>query len=167
MRTPAIFCAALLLTLAVGCGDDENPETGSGLPRPFPGVYDDFGVADTSAGIRALIGFATRDVEGLDRAIEAMYDPEGGSFRQYMTVDDWMAKHAPPEGDVQKVESWLGQQGFTVAARASNRLLVEFIRRNDDLVAGLTLPQVVSVAMMAAGAAWLVARRESLSPAPG
>jgi len=126
MRTPAICCAALLLTLAVGCGDDEsNPEIGSGLPRPVPGIYDDFGVADTSAGIRALIGFATRDVEGLDRSIEAMYDPEGGSFRQYMTVDEWMAQHAPPEENLQKVEAWLGQQGFTVAARASNRLLLE------------------------------------------
>jgi phosphatidylglycerol---prolipoprotein diacylglyceryl transferase len=39
------------------------------------------------------------------------------------------------------------------------RLLVEFIRRNDDLVAGLTLPQVISLGMVAAGGAWLVARR--------
>lgn len=35
------------------------------------------------------------------------------------------------------------------------RLLVEFIRRNDELVLGLTLPQLISVAMIAAGAAWL------------
>ena len=47
------------------------------------------------------------------------------------------------------------------------RLLVEFIRRNDDLVAGLTLAQVVSVGMIAAGAAWLAGNRHTLRPAPG
>ena len=40
------------------------------------------------------------------------------------------------------------------------RLLVEFIRRNDVVAIGLTWPQLVSVAMMAAGAAWLVRSRQ-------
>jgi phosphatidylglycerol:prolipoprotein diacylglycerol transferase len=39
------------------------------------------------------------------------------------------------------------------------RLLVEFVRRNDDVAIGLTLAQLVSVAMLAAGAAWLVRGR--------
>jgi phosphatidylglycerol:prolipoprotein diacylglycerol transferase len=39
------------------------------------------------------------------------------------------------------------------------RLLVEFIRRNDDLALGLTLPQLISVGMMVVGAAWLVRLR--------
>jgi phosphatidylglycerol:prolipoprotein diacylglycerol transferase len=43
------------------------------------------------------------------------------------------------------------------------RLLVELIRRNDALVAGLTLPQLVSVAMIAAGAAWLYKERGGLA----
>jgi phosphatidylglycerol:prolipoprotein diacylglycerol transferase len=45
------------------------------------------------------------------------------------------------------------------------RLLVEFIRRNDEVAAGLTLPQLVSVAMIAAGAGWL-ARAGRLEPRP-
>jgi phosphatidylglycerol:prolipoprotein diacylglycerol transferase len=45
------------------------------------------------------------------------------------------------------------------------RLLVEIIRRNDSVVAGLTLPQLVSLGMIAAGAAWLGARRRELTPA--
>jgi phosphatidylglycerol---prolipoprotein diacylglyceryl transferase len=45
------------------------------------------------------------------------------------------------------------------------RLLVEFIRRNDDVVAGLTLPQLISVAMIAGGTAFLAARRRELVPA--
>jgi phosphatidylglycerol:prolipoprotein diacylglycerol transferase len=42
------------------------------------------------------------------------------------------------------------------------RLLVEFIRRNDDVAIGLTLAQLVSVAMLAAGAAWLLRARTPL-----
>jgi phosphatidylglycerol:prolipoprotein diacylglycerol transferase len=45
------------------------------------------------------------------------------------------------------------------------RLLVEIIRRNDSVVAGLTLPQLVSLGMIAAGAAWLAVRRRALTPA--
>ena len=45
------------------------------------------------------------------------------------------------------------------------RLLVEIIRRNDSVIAGLTLPQLVSVGMIAAGAAWIGARRGALTPA--
>jgi phosphatidylglycerol:prolipoprotein diacylglycerol transferase len=36
------------------------------------------------------------------------------------------------------------------------RLLVEFIRRNDDLALGLTLPQLLSVGMIIAGGVWLM-----------
>ncbi len=42
------------------------------------------------------------------------------------------------------------------------RLLVEFIRRNDDVALGLTLAQLVSVALAALGAAWLVRKRGKL-----
>ena len=38
------------------------------------------------------------------------------------------------------------------------RLLVEFIRRNDEVLLGLTQAQLLSVAMIAVGAAWLVAK---------
>jgi phosphatidylglycerol:prolipoprotein diacylglycerol transferase len=46
----------------------------------------------------------------------------------------------------------------------SERLLVEFIRRNDSLVAGLTLPQLISIGMMAVGAAMFYALRKPLRP---
>jgi phosphatidylglycerol:prolipoprotein diacylglycerol transferase len=45
------------------------------------------------------------------------------------------------------------------------RFLVEFIRRNDVVFAGLTIPQLFSVAMMAGGAALLLTRRHAPRPA--
>ncbi|MEA2457390.1 MAG: phosphatidylglycerol---prolipoprotein diacylglyceryl transferase [Thermoleophilaceae bacterium] len=47
------------------------------------------------------------------------------------------------------------------------RLLVEFIRRNSEAALGLTLPQLISVGMMAAGAAWLLRARRSHPAAAG
>jgi phosphatidylglycerol:prolipoprotein diacylglycerol transferase len=55
--------------------------------------------------------------------------------------------------------------GLYPVAAGTERLLVEFIRRNDSAFAGLTLAQLVSVAMMAAGAAMLVALRDRPRPA--
>ena len=43
------------------------------------------------------------------------------------------------------------------------RLLVEFIRRNEDVALGLTQAQLISVVMILAGAIWLAAKR---TPAP-
>jgi phosphatidylglycerol---prolipoprotein diacylglyceryl transferase len=48
------------------------------------------------------------------------------------------------------------------------RLLVEFIRRNNEVIAGLTTPQVESVVLIAVGACWLgwAARAGRLRPEP-
>jgi phosphatidylglycerol:prolipoprotein diacylglycerol transferase len=50
----------------------------------------------------------------------------------------------------------------------TERFLVEFIRRNDHVFLGLTQAQLISLAMMAAGAAWLwvKASRGTLARAP-
>ena len=43
----------------------------------------------------------------------------------------------------------------------TERLLVEVVRRNEEVVAGLTQAQLLSIAMIAAGAAWLMRMRRS------
>jgi phosphatidylglycerol---prolipoprotein diacylglyceryl transferase len=47
----------------------------------------------------------------------------------------------------------------------TERLLVEFIRRNEEIVAGLTQAQLISIAMIAAGGVWLFRMRRPLVPA--
>jgi phosphatidylglycerol:prolipoprotein diacylglycerol transferase len=46
------------------------------------------------------------------------------------------------------------------------RFLVEFIRRNDSVVLGLTQPQLLSLLMIAGGGIWLLVRRPVTAPAP-
>jgi phosphatidylglycerol:prolipoprotein diacylglycerol transferase len=43
------------------------------------------------------------------------------------------------------------------------RLLVEIIRRNEAVVAGLTQPQLISLAMIAGGVAWIALRRKPVA----
>jgi phosphatidylglycerol---prolipoprotein diacylglyceryl transferase len=45
------------------------------------------------------------------------------------------------------------------------RLLVEFIRRNDEAALGLTLPQLISAGMIVAGAVWLARARPAQTAA--
>jgi phosphatidylglycerol:prolipoprotein diacylglycerol transferase len=55
--------------------------------------------------------------------------------------------------------------GLYLVLAGVERLLVEIIRRNDSVVAGLTLPQLVSLAMIALGGALIWARTRSPRPA--
>jgi phosphatidylglycerol:prolipoprotein diacylglycerol transferase len=48
----------------------------------------------------------------------------------------------------------------------AERLLVEFIRRNEDVALGLTQAQLISVAMILAGAVWLALLRGRPAPPP-
>jgi kumamolisin len=126
MRAISMWCGALLVLTSSACADDEDPEFPSGLPRPLGGVFTDFGSAPGDAPFRALIGFPTRDVESLERSIDDIYDPEHVDFRKYMTVETWMARHAPLEEDLAYVESWLLIYGMKRERTATNRLMFEF-----------------------------------------
>ncbi len=49
----------------------------------------------------------------------------------------------------------------------TERFLVEFVRRNDEVLVGLTQPQLLSIVMIAGGAAFLAfLRRGAEAPAP-
>jgi phosphatidylglycerol---prolipoprotein diacylglyceryl transferase len=56
--------------------------------------------------------------------------------------------------------------GLYLVLAGAERFLVEFVRRNEDVLLGLTQPQVLSVVMIAAGSVWLWMRRRADSPAP-
>src|SRR5215212_9053295 len=69
----------------------------------------------------------------------------------------WRKRHALPPGGVFAL--------YLVLAGAE-RFLVEFLRRNDRVVAGLTVPQLFALAMMVGGGAWLLHMRSTSVPAP-
>lgn len=56
--------------------------------------------------------------------------------------------------------------GLWCVLQSVERFLVEFLRRNDAVAAGLTLPQLVSVGILVLGVVILVATRGGASPRP-
>jgi phosphatidylglycerol---prolipoprotein diacylglyceryl transferase len=55
--------------------------------------------------------------------------------------------------------------GLYLILAGLERFLIEFIRRNDAVAAGLTLAQLLSIAMIAGGTALLITRRSAARPA--
>jgi phosphatidylglycerol:prolipoprotein diacylglycerol transferase len=55
--------------------------------------------------------------------------------------------------------------GLYLVIAGAQRFLIEFIRRNDSVVGGLTLAQLFSLALLALGSALLLARRDAPRPA--
>jgi kumamolisin len=76
--------------------------------------------------IRGLLSFPMRNVEELERTIEALYDPRSPRFRRYLTPQQWMDRHAPHAQDVNLVADWLRSRGMQVPRIATNRLLLQF-----------------------------------------
>ena len=70
----------------------------------------------------------------------------------------WRRRHSMPPGALFAL--------YLVLAGAE-RFLVEFLRRNDRIVAGLTLPQLIALAMFLVGSVWLARLRSAGGvPAP-
>jgi len=55
--------------------------------------------------------------------------------------------------------------GIYLIVAGVERFLIEFIRRNDDVVAGLTQAQLISLVLLGAGAAIVAVRRDVPRPA--
>ena len=64
----------------------------------------------------------------------------------------WRRRHSMRPG---------GLFAFYLVLAGAERFLVEFLRRNERVVAGLTVPQLIALAMVAAGTIWLVRMRST------
>jgi phosphatidylglycerol---prolipoprotein diacylglyceryl transferase len=70
----------------------------------------------------------------------------------------WNRRHKLPPG---------GLFALYLVLAGAERFLVEFLRRNDRIVAGLTLPQLIALALFVGGAIWLLRLRSAGGvPAP-
>jgi kumamolisin len=97
-----------------------------GVPSPLPGVYDDQGEAPIENEVRALIGFPTRDRAALEARVADIYDPDSPAFGEYLTVDEWMTDHSPPQADYDLIKEWLVSRNLEPTFDSSNRMVVAF-----------------------------------------
>jgi kumamolisin len=100
-----------------------NPD---GVPPPLKGVYDDLGPADDADPIRSLLAVKLRDRPGLDDFLFEVADPLSDIYGQYMTLDEFLAEHAPLPADVEILVAWLEHVGFDVQTISTSRMLIHF-----------------------------------------
>jgi kumamolisin len=120
--------ALVAATLALAACDPPKlvaVEVPSGLQRGQPLTYEANGASGTGDGIRAVVALPIRDPEGEGATIAALYDPASPSFRSYLTRDEWMARHAPLQEDLDTAVAWLEREGLSVVRVATNRLLLQ------------------------------------------
>jgi len=106
--------------------DRTRAPTPDGVPGPMPGVYTDLGPAPNTDLVRGLVALPIRNRAELEATIKSLYDPKSERFRQYMTPQQWNARHAPWEQDVKLVSDHLASVGLKVEHVATNRLLIHF-----------------------------------------
>lgn len=100
-----------------------NPD---GVPQPLPGVYDDLGSADDTDRLRSLLALNLRDRQALDDFLYEVADPHSDIYGQYLTLDEFMAEHAPLQEDVELLAAWLEYVGFEVKNISTSRMLIHF-----------------------------------------
>ncbi|MBS1123083.1 MAG: kumamolisin [Deltaproteobacteria bacterium] len=126
-RSQAVTTIALAIA-GVACDPPSAADANtvqSGLLRGASIVYADLGPADERSELRALVALPIRDPDLLDATITELYDPTSPAFRRYLTVDDWIARHAPPQPALDTLIEWLRSEGFEIARIGKNRSLVQ------------------------------------------
>lgn len=121
-------------TLAKPADDSAPPEalppmrgpTEISVPADYWPHAIDRGVVDSGEGFRALLVFPIRDEEGLKALINDLYTPGSAQFRRYLSAEEWIARFAPPQADVDAVQQWIEAHGMKVARVAKNRLMLEY-----------------------------------------
>jgi subtilase family serine protease len=84
-------------------------------------------VAATPAGtsIDFDLGLQLRDPAGAQALEQAVSDPAGPSYRQFLTPAQWESRYSPTQGSVNAVTSWLQSQGIAVDSVTPDRMTLQ------------------------------------------
>jgi subtilase family serine protease len=83
--------------------------------------------ADTKlTGMSISFKLSAAQQADLDALIAAQQNPASGLFHQWLTPDQYAARFGMAQADLDKVQNWLLQQGFTVDWVARSRNMIRF-----------------------------------------
>jgi hypothetical protein len=94
------------------------------LPAVVP-TLEPIGRLEASTRLKLSIHLPLRNRDALTNVIEQIYDPASPLYRHYLSPEEFNARFGPTEQDYQAVIAWAARSGFTVAARHSDRMLLE------------------------------------------
>src|SRR5260370_17575145 len=62
----------------------------------------------------------------LEALIAAQQDPSSPQYHQWLTPDQFASRFGMAQSDIDKVQSWLQQQGFSIDSVARSRNMIRF-----------------------------------------
>ena len=98
-------------------------------PSPFAQAQFDAGrmPGDTRlSGISIVFNRSASQKSELEALIAAQQDPSSPLFHQWLNPDQFAARFGMARSDIDKVEAWLQQQGFSIDSVARSRNLIRF-----------------------------------------
>jgi subtilase family serine protease len=114
-RCCVVLLSALLTTMSlVGpAGASSARSTLAGSVPPWAKAANFKAPApNADVGFRVYLGW--QNETGLERMAQAVSDPAGSSYGQYLTPAQFHQQFAPSQADVNAVKSWLTGQGFSI-----------------------------------------------------
>jgi subtilase family serine protease len=140
-RAKALFvagCAALLVNVATAqkpeariltAVDNSTRVTLTGSRSAALARATDLGrMPATTAlqGVNLVFSRSAAQQAALDDLIAAQQNPASPKYHQWLSPDQFAAEFGAADADIAKVQTWLGQQGFTVNEVSRNRSIVNF-----------------------------------------
>ena len=81
--------------------------------------------ANASQRLQLAIHLPARNSDALDEFLQALYDPAGPSFHQYLSVEQFTEQFGPTQADYDQVVAWATAQGFKITNTTANRRIVD------------------------------------------
>jgi subtilase family serine protease len=100
-----------------------------GSLHPLALAQNDAGRMPSSARIKGISIYFSRSAAqqlDLEALIAAQQDPSSPLYHHWLTPDEFAARFGMTQSDIEKVQSWLQQQGFSIDSIARSRNMIRF-----------------------------------------
>jgi hypothetical protein len=118
------------LSLAMGSTKHAKPTPPKNLPKgatPFQvtgGTAQLVGPVDLNQKLRLVLGLQPPHMDQEKQFIKELGTKGSPNFQKFLTPEEWNKRFAPSAKDEQAVVDWAKTQGFTIAKRWPNRLII-------------------------------------------
>jgi len=130
-RATVALLVAAPLALATGAGfagaAPSTPQTAQLANSAAPGL--EFatrtGSVAADSQMQVAVSLNYRDAAGLDALLARLNNPSSADYHHYLTPEQFTARFAPTQAQVDQVKAYLQGKGLTVVDVASNRMLID------------------------------------------
>ncbi len=123
LSTSLLTMVAIVLAVSiVGLAQPQSLLTHHVREATLNGQAQYVGPLPATQSMRLVVALPIRNQAGLDNFLKEVYDSSSGSYRQFLTVEEFTARFGPSQQDYDEVIRFAKTHGFTVVSTSRNRL---------------------------------------------